>query len=1293
MEEKRVVHSKPRVVRKLYSCEERLRPWLNTSDSDTSQSDSNNETLVRTHRGYCSDSSPCKYLPPIGVFWDIENCQIPRGRSAVAVAQAIRDKFFDGYREAEFLVVCDVKKETSQVIQELNDAQVNMIHVGSQCKNAADEKLRQSIRRFADIHGSMAAIVLISGDINFAPDLCDLRHRKKIHVILVHSDSCSESLILCANQHFHFSAIVANLPFRGEVKSVYQPAELRVSALPLAYDPAKVRLKLKRLTENCGGKVSEVVGDNAMVRFTSIEAAMRAHKRMEGEKIFGSQIVIGQPTVVKNQKLKESPIKGYHRRTNARRDDDRWNIPGFGEQTEGTFYSHSWNDTLPNCSRFYGNIQSQRRPFYNQENLPLSARHFFSTTPQQVRLKQTSRQILGNRGENTSDNFLTMPAASGRHSLDSMLDGADFEGETKPIWTVSRKDEWTSQCSQEIRKCRTPSPHLQFTVNTSLPPPPIINLPQKDDTQHVLQPIPVKPVTKPTDSVDMIVTNLDQSIDIVQMKNELAAAFSKCCSVMNVSVFLQTEGTLAAIVRVRSQMDAANALKTMEKRMIGLRQISVALAPATQENTAATGVDSNKLVASPILPCMLLEGGKQPDLSQCAVHSRDVTESVAESVLSVTIRLGDLAVRLAELIKSHDNHLPLASLPDCYAAKYQQFCLGGPSVPLEHLVTCVRNVELVKTACGKHLQFSSLSVKKQTVQGGVTTLLGQLGQELTELLRNQVGCQIMFNRLAPAYRQHFGKHIRVADYGCCKLIDLLENLPDVIQVMGEGNGRMVTLTHRAQIERFSTDLLKLVKSQSSKQLSLQELPTVWERTLGHKLESTDYGLCYTEDLLSQVPDSILLITKHQDETIISIPRRPQTLSERERTRHFAVQVVELLCKTPHFTLDFTKFIPTYHQHFKKQCKVADYGFTKLVELFEAISYVVKVEGEGENGRQLTLTLSERLKLLSQQIADLVVPRFPPGLSLHNLNSAYLWQFSTALRPADFECSTLSELINKLPTVKVVTSGGCVMVIPASCSWGKIQLLRTLRILWERSSGRMNITEFEQLYLRYYQNPPSRFSLFTELKSVVKVTEDSNIQLTSLQLFARDVYRLLYSYDGRLALPMLDPAMKRVLDTTVTPGQYGCQTVEELLKAVDHVVHITGRGNKRLLVLNTQLAEVGIPLPSDFGKILSQSSEITSPSPSDVQTHQASSQQLLEGLYNKKASSQKGLTLLSPAEFLQPCNALPLQFIPSPPSPSALPKPGNFDLTQDNKQSWNLLMEEPVASRSNASDFRSELQIA
>lgn len=39
---------------------------------------------------------------------------------------------------------------------------------------------------------------------------------------------------------------------------------------------------------------------------------------------------------------------------------------------------------------------------------------------------------------------------------------------------------------------------------------------------------------------------------------------------------------------------------------------------------------------------------------------------------------------------------------------------------------------------------------------------------------------------------------------------------------------------------------------------------------------------------------------------------------------------------------FNKFVPAYHHHYGHQCRVSDYGFTKLIELFEAIPDVVKV---------------------------------------------------------------------------------------------------------------------------------------------------------------------------------------------------------------------------------------------------------------------------------------------------------------------------------------------------------------
>lgn len=64
-----------------------------------------------------------------------------------------------------------------QIIQELNAAQIDLVHVASICKNAADEKLRQALRRFAERHIPPAAVILLSGDVNFASDLNDLKYR------------------------------------------------------------------------------------------------------------------------------------------------------------------------------------------------------------------------------------------------------------------------------------------------------------------------------------------------------------------------------------------------------------------------------------------------------------------------------------------------------------------------------------------------------------------------------------------------------------------------------------------------------------------------------------------------------------------------------------------------------------------------------------------------------------------------------------------------------------------------------------------------------------------------------------------------------------------------------------------------------------------------------------------------------------------------------------------------------------------------------------------------------------
>ena len=61
----------------------------------------------------------------VAIFWDIENCSVPRGKSAIAVVHCIREAFLnDNMKEAEFLCVCDVSKESAALISDLNDSQV-----------------------------------------------------------------------------------------------------------------------------------------------------------------------------------------------------------------------------------------------------------------------------------------------------------------------------------------------------------------------------------------------------------------------------------------------------------------------------------------------------------------------------------------------------------------------------------------------------------------------------------------------------------------------------------------------------------------------------------------------------------------------------------------------------------------------------------------------------------------------------------------------------------------------------------------------------------------------------------------------------------------------------------------------------------------------------------------------------------------------------------------------------------------------------------------------------------------
>lgn len=103
------------------------------------------------------------------------------------------------------------------------------------------------------------------------------------------------------------------------------------------------------------------------------------------------------------------------------------------------------------------------------------------------------------------------------------------------------------------------------------------------------------------------------------------------------------------------------------------------------------------------------------------------------------------------------------------------------------------------------------------------------------------------------------------------------------------------------------------------------------------------------DLLNCIPENKLVMQNVKDEVDSSIeypavlvPRRIQTIEQRVQTNLFAIEVVDLLATAQRFQIAFTKFIPAYHHAFNHQCRVAEYGFVKFIELLEAIPHVVEV---------------------------------------------------------------------------------------------------------------------------------------------------------------------------------------------------------------------------------------------------------------------------------------------------------------------------------------------------------------
>jgi meiosis arrest female protein 1 len=73
-----------------------------------------------------------------------------------------------------------------------------------------------------------------------------------------------------------------------------------------------------------------------------------------------------------------------------------------------------------------------------------------------------------------------------------------------------------------------------------------------------------------------------------------------------------------------------------------------------------------------------------------------------------------------------------------------------------------------------------------------------------------------------------------------------------VQIIGDSSRAMITLSHRAQVKRFTSDLLRVLKAQPAKQITLYDLPAVFEKSMSRTFKICDYGVCEIKDILTEV---------------------------------------------------------------------------------------------------------------------------------------------------------------------------------------------------------------------------------------------------------------------------------------------------------------------------------------------------------------------------------------------------------------------------------------------------------
>ncbi|KAL7979170.1 hypothetical protein Chor_015194 [Crotalus horridus] len=979
---------------------------------------------------------------------------------------------------------------------------------------------------------------------------------------------------------------------------------LYVYNLPTNRDSKSVCLRLRRLSDNCGGKVLTISGSSAILRFLSQDSAERAQKRMENEDVFGNRITVS--FTPKNRELAEAKNAGSSVADKAKSPkkvnrnaklclmSKTANDPSAttkaaaskGPQGHGSAPKNTTVKSLQMmAARSINSSPVDKKEKENAFQVSFPSAFSMLTASRQHSPILISQSCWSSSVSNRSSPLALNVTNSSSHAdcPDPFANGADIQISNLD-YRLSRKElqqslQDTFSKHGKVKNVEL-SPHTDYQLKAVV---------QMENLQEAITAV-----------------NSLHRYKIEQSHNSAKKGFSdaQCCCFLTCSLFLQfrsnvhssgrpsllpppfqihrdlrekvsgkfctqgcqfrpTPDLLFAVTLIRDLIPAIPGYLFGHKLNVSdLHKLTdivairdqgngrlLCLLPSSQARQSPLGSsqshDGSSANCSPVI-FEELEYHEPVCKRHCV--NKDFSEHDFDpdsyKIPFVVHSLKAFAPQVHSLLQTHEGTVPLLSFQDCYASEFNSLEMvqeGQGGVPLEHLISCVPGVNIaiaqngIKVVKWIHNKPPPPATEPWLLRSkspvGNPQLI-QFSREVIDLLKNQPSCIMSVNKFIPMYHHHFAKQCRVSDYGYSKLIELLESVPHVLQILGIGTKRLLTLTHRAQVKRFTQDLLKLLKSQASKRVIVKEFLHAYHWCFSKDWDVTEYGVCELVDLISEIPDTTISLLLQDNEMVICIPKRERTKEEMERTKQFCKEVV-LEC-----------------------------GEEKILMLTEA----------------------EQVKALAAQVVKLLRSQKDKCLMMADVLAEYAKTFGYPLRLQDYDVGSVPALVQKLcHVIKVVhvESGKQLQLINKK----SLRTLTSHLLVLLMTLDEATVVSVQELKRRYEAaqgavlNPCEYgFMTFIELLMSVpyfiEVFIDGNaeyVKLTDLYVFAKKVRMLLHTYHyQQIFLHEFSTAYSKYTGEELHPNTYGYNNLEELLGAIPSVVWIKGHGHKRIVVLKNDM---------------------------------------------------------------------------------------------------------------------------